>query len=83
MGLKEEIGRLKEQLEGRQPWRVPIETLVLCKEHARCQAIREGKVPPPYTPEERDEVHRHDLELLDGGADRQRMLPGWQTQRRS
>jgi hypothetical protein len=37
-------------------------------------------VPPPYTTEEREEVHRHDLELLNGGADRQRLVPGWQSE---
>jgi hypothetical protein len=79
MGLKDELAQLREKLELREPWKVPVTTLLVCKEHERAQALMAGHPPPPYTPEEREEMYRHDVELVSGGADRHRLVPGWQS----
>ena len=80
MGLKDELARLREQVEGKEEWKTPIEVRVVTKAFARADAIRQGQTPPPCTPQERAEVHQQDVDLLNGGADRQRLVPGWEDE---
>jgi hypothetical protein len=53
-------------------WEVPIETRLYLTLAARYQARAEGKEPPPYTPEEIEEMRRSDIESVEG-----RGVVGW------
>lgn len=62
-------------------WEVPIGTRVYLTMVARCQARAEGKEPPPYSPEELEEMRRSGIETVQGkGIEASlRGSIGWQT----
>ncbi len=64
--LRERLGRLEARVPGRRLDRIPVVISVLLTATKRHRAVLRGEEPPSYSPEELEEIHREDLEVVAG-----------------
>ncbi|MBA3472831.1 MAG: hypothetical protein M3491_12165 [Actinomycetota bacterium] len=66
--LRERLGRLEARAPAARLERIPVVISVLLTATERHRAVLRGEEPPPYSPEELEEMHREDLEVVAGGG---------------
>lgn len=75
--LGDELVRLRQQLEAHEPHHIPPEVDVLLALHQRSQARQDGKLVPPFSEAQLEELYRQDLELIGPEMEWWRTTPGW------